>query len=80
MNIELKLTNKFLEIEKEINKLTIGGIYLIPGSNEAVRRDSQNTFSYIENAHSQAHYNIIYSDLDNYKVMEAVSEIIPDLI
>ena len=80
MNIELKLTNKFLEIEKEINKLTIGGIYLIPGSNEAVRKDSQNTFSYLENAQSQTYYNILYSDLDSYEVMEAVSEIIPDLI
>jgi len=80
LNIELKLTNKFLEIEKEINNLSIGCTYLIPGSSEAVRRDSQNTFSYLENVQSLMRYNIIYSDLDSYEVMEAVSEIIPDLI
>ena len=80
MNIELELTNKYLEIEKEINNLSFGQTYLIPGSNEAIRRDSDNIFSYLENAHDQVYYNYLFTNLSINEVMEAVSEIIPDLI
>ena len=85
MNIELKLSNKYLEIEKEISKLKISDIYEIKGSYkiesseiDAIRKDSDTTFSYLEK--SQNRYNILYTNLDITQVMEITSEIIPDLI
>jgi hypothetical protein len=85
LNIELKLSNKYLEIEKEISKLKISDIYEIKGSYkiesseiDAIRKDSDTTFSYLEK--SQNRYNILYTNLDITQVMEITSEIIPDLI
>ena len=87
MNIELKLSNKYLEIEKEIIKLKISDIYEIKGSYkiesseiDAIRKDSDTTFSYLEKVKGQTYYNILYTNLDITKVMEITSEIIPDLI
>ena len=89
MNIELKLSNKYLEIEKEISKLKISDIYEIKGSYriesseiDAIRKDSDTTFSYLylEKVKGQNYYNILYTNLDITKVMEITSEIIPDLI
>ena len=87
MNIELKLTNKYLEIEKEISKLKISDIYEIKGSYriesseiDAIRKDSDTTFSYLEKLKGQTNYDVVYTNLDITKVMEITSEIIPDLI
>jgi hypothetical protein len=87
LNIELKLSNKYLEIEKEIIKLKISDIYEIKGSYkiesseiDAIRKDSDTTFSYLEKVKGQTYYNILYTNLDITKVMEITSEIIPDLI
>jgi hypothetical protein len=89
LNIELKLSNKYLEIEKEISKLKINEIYEIKGSYriesseiDAIRKDSDTTFSYLylEKVKGQNYYNILYTNLDITKVMEITSEIIPDLI
>jgi hypothetical protein len=87
LNIELKLANKYLEIEKEISKLNINEIYEIKGSYriesseiDAIRKDSDTTFSYLEKLKGQIRYNVVYTNLDITKVMEVTSEIIPDLI
>ena len=87
MNIELKLSNKYLEIEKEISKLKINEIYEIKGSYriesseiDAIRKDSDTTFSYLEKLKDQTDYDVVYTNLDITKVMEITSEIIPDLI
>jgi hypothetical protein len=87
LNIELKLTNKYLEIEKEISKLKISDIYEIKGSYriesseiDAIRKDSDTTFSYLEKLKGQTNYDVVYTNLDITKVMEITSEIIPDLI
>jgi hypothetical protein len=87
LNIELKLSNKYLEIEKEISKLKISDIYEIKGSYkiesseiDAIRKDSDTTFSYLEKVKGKNYYNILYTNLDITKVMEITSEIIPDLI
>jgi len=87
LNIELKLSNKYLEIEKEISKLKINEIYEIKGSYriesseiDAIRKDSDTTFSYLEKLKDQTDYDVVYTNLDITKVMEITSEIIPDLI
>jgi hypothetical protein len=87
LNIELKLSNKYLEIEKEISKLKISDIYEIKGSYriesseiDAIRKDSDTTFSYLEKLKDQTDYDVVYTNLDITKVMEITSEIIPDLI